>query len=497
VRRVIENASRRSLLVLLVEHAGFVLSAICGGLALLLLLGTQILDWSWILLVAFIGITVAFLRLRGRIMSRYRVAQVIDRRLQLNDTLSTAWFLLQSGGPGRSQSRFTAAQIGRAERAAQRIETASVFPFVWRRSWAVAGALAAVALSLFAVRYLVTSSLNFKPSLVPLSFSFPEDVLERIERLAGRDSETSRRALRPSGSALKHADQGNQSEKPEQNTKPPEQAGANSGIGSNQKFSRTPDDPSANTKQNGDTQNRGRDEASPESAGNNAPDGKPSESQARNEQTPANEANRDDNQQQSSGLLDRMKDALSGLMAKTHSQNAAQKEQHAEQEPKPGEKQSAQNSSRSGQTDQRERDSEDTNGRNSEQNAQGQQQAEASEKSPGTEANSSDEGANRKGSDPQSGIGRQDGEKTLKEAEQLRAMGKLDEIIGKRSANLTGDMTIETRSSNRPLETQYSGRVAHHADLGGEIDRDEVPLALQRYVREYMEQVRKQADDRK
>jgi hypothetical protein len=494
---VIEDASRRSRLVLAVEHAGFVLSAVCGGLALLLLLGTQILDWPWILLVAFIGITVAFLRLRGRIMSRYHVAQVIDRRLRLSDTLSTAWFLLQSDGTDPSQSALSEAQIGRAECAAQRVETASVFPFVWRRSWAIASALAAVAVSLFTVRYLVTNSLDFKQSLVPLSFSFPAVVLEHIERLAGRDSEASRGAFRSGGSALKHADQGNQSEKSEQNTKSSQQAGANSGIGSNQKFSRTPDDPSGGTKQNADLQNRDRDEANSESAKNNGPDGKPSDSQARNEQTPANEANRDDNQQQSSGLLDRMKDALSGLMAKTRSQNGGQKEEHAEQEPKPGEKQTAQNSSRSGQIDQKGRDNEDTNGRNSEQTAQGQQQAQASEKSPGTEANSSDESANRKGSDSQSGIGRQDGEKTVKQAEQLRAMGKLDEIFGKRSATLTGEMTIETRSANRPLETQYSGRLAHHADLGGEIDRDEVPLALQRYVREYMEQVRKQADDRK
>src|SRR5262249_23250530 len=161
------------------------------------------------------------------------------------------------------------------------------------------------------------------------------------------------------------------SEKSEQSPKSSQQAGANSGIGSNQKVWRTPDDPSDGTKQNADPQNHDRDETNSESARNNSPDGKPSDSQARNEQTPANEANRDDNQQQSSGLLDRMKDALSGLMAKTRSQNAAQKEEHAEQEPKAGKKQSAQNSSRSGQIDQKGRDNEDTNGRNSEQTAQG------------------------------------------------------------------------------------------------------------------------------
>ncbi len=73
-------------------------------------------------------------------------------------------------------------------------------------------------------------------------------------------------------------------------------------------------------------------------------------------------------------------------------------------------------------------------------------------------------------------------------------MGKLDEIIGKRSAALTGDMTVETRSNHQQLQTQYSRQVGRHADLGGEIDRNEIPIALRQYVREYMEQVRKQAN---
>ena len=74
-------------------------------------------------------------------------------------------------------------------------------------------------------------------------------------------------------------------------------------------------------------------------------------------------------------------------------------------------------------------------------------------------------------------------------------MGKLDEIIGKRSAEPYGRHDYRNPFLQPAAQNSYSGRVADHADLGGEIDRDEVPLALQRYVREYMEQVRKQADD--
>ncbi len=74
-------------------------------------------------------------------------------------------------------------------------------------------------------------------------------------------------------------------------------------------------------------------------------------------------------------------------------------------------------------------------------------------------------------------------------------MGKLAEIIGKRSQELTGDVTIETTSSNQQLKTPYSQRIGQHVDSGGEINRDEVPLMYQRYVRDYMQQVRKQTKD--
>jgi hypothetical protein len=43
------------------------------------------------------------------------------------------------------------------------------------------------------------------------------------------------------------------------------------------------------------------------------------------------------------------------------------------------------------------------------------------------------------------------------------------------------------------LRTPYAQRDAHHAEAGGEINRDEVPAALQAYVQQYFEQVRKPA----
>ena len=48
------------------------------------------------------------------------------------------------------------------------------------------------------------------------------------------------------------------------------------------------------------------------------------------------------------------------------------------------------------------------------------------------------------------------------------------------------------QSTNQQLRTQYSNRAVQHTQAGAEISRDEIPVALQTYVEQYFEQVRKQ-----
>lgn len=69
-------------------------------------------------------------------------------------------------------------------------------------------------------------------------------------------------------------------------------------------------------------------------------------------------------------------------------------------------------------------------------------------------------------------------------------MGKLTEILGKRSADLTGDMTVQSVAGTTALQTPDTGRLARHEDLGGEIRRDEVPPIYRDYVERYMERIR-------
>ena len=88
---------------------------------------------------------------------------------------------------------------------------------------------------------------------------------------------------------------------------------------------------------------------------------------------------------------------------------------------------------------------------------------------------------------------KQRGNKEARLAEQLAAMGKISEIIGKRSANVTGEISVEVPSNQQPLRTGYSQNNATHSDAGGEISRDEVPVIFQQYVQQYFAQVHKQS----
>jgi hypothetical protein len=182
-----------------------------------------------------------------------------------------------------------------------------------------------------------------------------------------------------------------------------------------------------------------------------------------------------------STLLSKMRPNASSLNTQQNSQNkSAQDQQTPQMAQAERDQQSDSQSSRDQQNSQ-------------DPNSQGEEQGQTAEKAQAAQGHSSDRPSDKNGSDAHSGIGRQDGAKDLKEAEQEQAMGKLAEIFGKRSAVVSGEVMVETPSGKQQLKTDYSQRMGNHSDLGGEINRDEVPLIYQQYVREYMEQVRKQA----
>ena len=74
---------------LLVQGAN-VSSALLFVLILLLLLGTQVLSWYWIVLVPAVSAGAGLYLARRRTPGLYAAAQIVDARMGLADTLSTA-----------------------------------------------------------------------------------------------------------------------------------------------------------------------------------------------------------------------------------------------------------------------------------------------------------------------------------------------------------------------------------------------------------------------
>ncbi|MFL6350594.1 MAG: hypothetical protein ACJ74Z_01910 [Bryobacteraceae bacterium] len=489
VEAVVQSAWRRCFLLLALEQLAFALAVFFAGGILMLLLGTQILDWHWLMLLSVTAVAVSVVRTRFRILTRYRVAQLVDRRVGLNDSLSTAWFLLsQSTEADNSVSRF---QIEQAERSASSVDLTSAFPFGTQfrkqRVWALAGVLGVAMFVLFVARYFAHTNLSFKESLIPIRFP---SVWERVEHSFSTPNQLAEDpgAADEEAQTAKPAPQG-RGDKRSEAPRLRDAGAERQPIVPNGQQSTTPDPASQEDPKvaNGDPET-----AVGVSQRRNPRDRETREMQA-HPSTPDSNGNTDiaGNQSSSSGLLEKMKDAISSALAKMktaqNSDKAAQNNERSAEASKTEQQSSAKNKQ------QGENPNGGTERARNDASSAGGEQGQTKEKTEASQGRNSDQSPDKNGSDAHSGIGSQDGEKQLKEAEQLQAMGKLAEIIGKRSANLTGEVTVETSSGKQRLKTEDSQRIGQHSDLGGEINRDEIPLMYQQYVREYMERVHKQA----
>jgi hypothetical protein len=189
--------------------------------------------------------------------------------------------------------------------------------------------------------------------------------------------------------------------------------------------------------------------------------------------------------------MDKMKDALANMMSKL---NQPQKP-GGEQQQQPGNSKTGQQSAnarqgqKQGQMPSKGQPAGDQQANNQQQGQPSDEDADPSQATQGKPGDKNSQSASNQ--ENKSGVGKQDGDKDVKLAEQLAAMGKISEIIGKRNANLQGELMVEVNSSKQQLRTQYSQRSAQHTESGAEIRRDEVPLIYQQFVQQYFEEVRK------
>jgi len=460
-------------------------SAALMAFILLLLLGTQILDWRWIVLIAGLAAAAGLYRAGKRLPSPYAVAQAVDHRLGLADTISTALYFNQEPAPAGPSPEIRELQMERARRMAESADVRAAVPYAAPRAVYLVGALMVIAGSLFALRYGLSSRLDLKPTLASmLPYQLPWHERSDAAKNMGRHPPQFPDRQDDGGATLANPDQDPAgAPDPTANDNSDGAGDPNAEKSAASKGQAKPGEkggPAGDADQEAQAE-QGNDPQGGENAGrqgNNKQDAKQA-SAGKQEQA---------NNGESGSLVNKVKDLFQNLLSsvKPPQTNAGNQQQNSDPNKQPGKGQ--QNAGKQdGKNGQQQNDG------NPGDSAEGQsgEQAKSPQDPQGKGNGKSD--SQQASKQPGSGIGNQNGDKTIKQAEDLAAMGKITELFGKRSASITGEATVEVEATSQQLHTPYAPRGAEHSQNGAEISRDEIPVAIQAYVQQYFEQVRKQA----
>jgi hypothetical protein len=474
VAELIRRARRRWVRNLILAQGTEAACVAAGGFILLLLAGAQALDGRWLVALAAASLLWAWRRMLRQIPSPYQVAQAMDRNLGLEDWLSTAFFLGRMGPERKVSEGMRQAQLAAAERLCRQVDVRRAVPLRAPRALYVAAVLTVAAGGLFALRYGIVRRLELRRSL-------PKIVLDTLRPPVRHQARGGRRADQPLeehwhyfGMAVDQYAGGGQE-------------GAGPTATGDARHSQRPPEGAQPLQVSLGGEDRGQ-------LGDDVPGDRLSVGAGSEEgpQQGAQSRQKSSLPGASDSLLDKFRDALSNLLNRLKIQpkggaseqlaasaqaESAEGRQALAQRGMPGSGRQLSEGSPGSEA----QDSEATEGAPKSSRAPGRRGGEET----GTEAS-------REG---RSGIGREEGDKGLRQAEQLAAMGKISEIFGRRSQSLTGEVTVEVTSGKQQLRTAYSQQQAAHAEAGGAIHRDEIPLAYQSYVARYFEEVRKLAPE--
>ena len=465
---LLERARRRLVGQLALDKAALAMVIGMGGAILLLLFGTQILDWYWPVLLIAASLSVGIYSVRKSLPSFYQLAQMIDRRLGLADSLSTAVHFAEHPQPGRES--ICESQGRTAEVVAQSVDVNLALPATRSRYLLPATGLILVAFGLFAVRYAVTGSLNLEPSLLKIAYD---------QFFGAPPKQLAKNQAKKLNATQQPFDPGNPEAGPTQNDQKPEDL-----LDSK--------DPGDSINPNGDDNSKeAADKESDKSGGEgdkkggdkgNDKDGKQSDKGADSKDGQNKDGGDQDKQgnPSDSGVLNKLKDALANMLNKMKpNANDSPKQQNAKNNQN-GEK------SDKGEKGEKQGDQKDGAESKSDDNPSGDQN-----QSDDAKSKASDQPGKPSAQESASGAGSKDGDKAAKDAKALEAMGKISEVLGKRSATVTGEMMIEVGNTKQTLKTAFTQQQAKHSEAGGEIHRDEVPLIFQPFVERYFEEIRK------
>jgi hypothetical protein len=479
VLTLVKRARRRLFHNELFSQGAYAAVAILVAVILLLLFGTRILDWRWLLVVGALAAAFTWLRARRRLPSPYAAAQVVDRRLELADTISTAVYFQQE--PSRRVSApVRQFQLERANQLCASVDLRRAVPYTMPRGVYPVAVLVLVAGSLFALRYGLMGRLDLQP---PLAHVLQQQLgwNERTE-VAGNKQPPRQAPNQPDDAASLNDPDRSQSVQPD--------TGANDASDATNDSSAEKNAPAgSDAKKDGNRAGK--------SSADEDQDARAESSPAQSDEKSGREEGKADRKQPSGGkpeagtsgenssLMNKAKDLLQNLLSSLKPpNNNPGNQQQSDANNQPGKGQPRQQNDKSGQ--------QQASGQKGDQ-SEGQQGEEGQDQQDQSQQGNGKNDARQASKQPGSGAGNQDGDKRIKQAADLAAMGKITEILGKRSASLTGEATVVVQSTSQQLRTPYAPGAAQHGQSGGEINRDEIPAAIAPFVQEYFRQARKPA----
>ncbi len=466
VDRAVNSGCRRLAFQVALREGLSALALVLGGVVLLLALGA--IQFPPILVGVFLvaGVATAVYEWRRRRPRPYEVAQLLDESYRSHDQISTAYFFSRhsdAGGPANS------IVASRAAKAAEHGDPSMAFPFrVPRVAYAVVG-LAVLAGGLLVARTQGRFTVVLRPPATP---GAPTPELNPLPPTEEMDTLPPEMAAQDPAQPL---DRQGETEEIQDAIFPEDEAAA-----SDDEPFEMPDVEGLSTGEE-----HGDEIASSQGEGEGGPDEKGTKSDEEATEQAENDPGGDWDEK-SSGLLDRLQDAFRNMMenmgldppqaAEGQPQSSSEGD-GSEESAEGGEQAEADANAAGGQPSDAEMEGGEPSDQASQQSAEGSGGEDSDQSAPNGQAASA------------SGTG--DGDKELAaQAETQAAMEALEEFYMQRAEDLTGEIMVETSSVEQDARMPYQPTSTQHADRGGAITRDEVPLAYQRFVQKYFENLR-------
>jgi hypothetical protein len=440
-------------------------------LALLLLLGTDILGWHWLIAMPVAAFAAGFYFAVHRLPGQYQTARIVDTRLRLYDVLATALFFSRSPSATAWDAGMRRAQADRAQAASENVHLSEAVPIRAPRLLYAALPLALLACSLFLLRYAWQDRLDLRQPmpavsrlLMQLSKSDLLSFLDRKEdppKPPDRDRDQGRSGKDRAGEGDRHDDAAHGTPANQAAPSEKQQDGAEKQRSSGQTGEQNAQQQQQQQQQNSQSQ----------------------DSQEASNGEPRNGANRDQANQNntSSSLMSKLSNAVQNMLSRLGSSSSGNRKGEASRSQDSNQQNSANGQRSNGQPGMQQ---------SSGQSASASQSGESGQPRQGMQTMGTGKSGESRDRQPGSSAGSNDGAKDVKQAEQLAAMGKLSVILGQRSDKLTGSTTVETVSGTQTLVTPYAGARNAHAETGALIHHDEVPVTVQDYVERYFAAVR-------